>query len=119
MRTSFSRRMNACEPIWRPTGIKTREGPIHPAPPTLENKGKEPILMGESDISTTNYLPAALCSLTSHCPRTMQRLNPKNGRRSDPVDLSVARTARFKERLVETDAIRNWPPNMCSFYSGA
>ena len=67
---------------------------------------------------TTNYLLAALRSLTAHHPRTTQRLNPKKSPRVDPTDPSVARAVGYEERPTEIDAIRNWPPNMCMSDSG-
>ena len=67
---------------------------------------------------TMNYLMEALCSLTVHHPRTMQRLNSKRGPCANPADPSVARAAGYKERPVETDVILNWPPNMCLYDSG-
>ena len=54
------------------------KGSVHPASQPQPNKGKEPILMGESDPrQTMNYLPAALCSLPAHHPRITQRLSLK------------------------------------------
>ena len=83
-------------------------GPIHPAPLTQPNKGKEPILMGESDPLTDDELSSGSSPLLDRSPPiTTQRLNPKRGPRADPADPSVACAAEYEERLVETKAIQN------------
>ena len=106
--------MNACEPVWRQTGVKTCEGLSILHPQLSQIRVKSPSSWEKvTPLQTTNYLLAILCSLTTHHPRTMQRLNPKRGPCADPTDPSVVRTAGYEERPAETDAIRNWPPNMC------
>ena len=44
------------------------KGPIHPAPPAQPNKGKEPILMGESDPPTDDELSSGNSSLLTRSP---------------------------------------------------
>ena len=41
-------------------------GPVHHAPPTQPNKGKEPILMGESDPPTDDELSFGSSPLLDH-----------------------------------------------------
>ena len=106
--------MNACELVWKLTGVKTREGLsiLHPQLSRIRVKSPsswEKVIPQQ----TTNYLLASLHSLTAHHPRTTQRLNLKRGPRVDPADPSVACTVGYEERPVETNAIWNWPPNMC------
>ena len=94
--------------------MKTREGLSIQHPWLRQIRVKSPSLW-EKVIpqQTTNYLSAALRPLAAHCPRTMQRLNPKRGPCADPANLSVVRVIWYEERPVETDAIRTWPSNMC------
>ena len=111
--------MNACEPVWRLTGVKTREGLsiLHPQLGQIRVKSPsswEKVIPQQ----TTNYLLVALRSLTAHHPRTTQRLNPKRGPRADPTDPSVACAAGYEERPAEIDAIQSWPSNMCLSGSG-
>ena len=42
--------------------------PTHPAPPALPNKGKEPILIGESDPSADDELSFGISPLLDHSP---------------------------------------------------
>ena len=119
MQTSCSRRMNACEPVWRLTGVKTREALsiLHPQLSQIRVKSPsswEKVIPQQK----TNYLMVALRSLTAHHPRTTQRLNLKRGPCAYPADPSVERVVGYKERPVETDTIRNWPSNICLFNSG-
>ena len=44
------------------------KGPVHPAPPPQPNKGKEPILMGESDPSTDDELSSSSSPLLALSP---------------------------------------------------
>ena len=117
--TACRRRINACKPVWRLTRVKNRDGLSILDPQLSQIRIKSPSSW-EKVIpqQTTNYLLAALRSLTAHHLRATQRLNPKRGPRTDPVDPSVAHTVGYEERPTKTDAIRNWPPNMCLPGSG-
>ena len=44
------------------------KGPIHPTPPAQPNKGKEPILMGESDALTDDELSSGSSPLLARSP---------------------------------------------------
>ena len=44
------------------------KGPIHPAPPAQPNKGKEPILKGESDPLADNELSSGSSPLLARSP---------------------------------------------------
>ena len=58
--------------------MKTHESLFILHPPAQPNKGKEPILMGESDSPTDEKLSSRSSPLlTAHHSRTTQRLNPK------------------------------------------
>ena len=111
--------MNACEPVWRLTGVKTRKGLSILHPQLSQIRVKIPSSWKKViPQQTMNYLMAALRSLTVHHPRTTQRLNLKRGPHADPAYQSVVRAARYKERPAKTDAIRNWLLNMCLSNSG-
>ena len=112
--------MRTCEPVWRLTGVTTQKGLfiLHPQLSQIRVKSSsswEKVIPQQM----MNYLPEALRSLPAHHPRTTQRLNLKRGPRADPTDLSVARVVGYEERPAETDAIRNWPPNICPSSPGA
>ena len=112
--TVCSRRINAYEPVWTLTGVKTRGGLsiLHPQLSRIRVKSPsswEKVIPQRM----TNYLLAVLRSLTAHHPRTTMRLNPKRGPCADPADMSVACVVGYEERPVETYAIRNSPLNMC------
>ena len=111
-----SRRMSACELVWRLTGVTTRKGPFILRPHLSQIKVKSPSSW-EKVIprQTMIYLPAALHSLPAHHLRTTQRLSLKRGPHADPADLSVARAVGYEERPAETNPIWNWPPNICLF----
>ena len=83
------------------------KGPVCPAPPTQPNKGKEPILMGESDPPADDELSYDSTPLPALSP-PQNNAKAKSKKRPfvDPTDLSVARVVGYKERP-ETDAIRN------------
>ena len=44
------------------------KGPVNPTPPAQPNKGKEPILIGESDPPTDNELSSGSSLLLPHSP---------------------------------------------------
>ena len=89
------------------------KGIVYPAPPAHPNKGKEPILMGESDPPVDDELSSGSSLLLARLP-PQNNLDAESTKKSGyPTDLSVARAAGYEERLVETDAIQNWPPNIC------
>ena len=78
MRTACNRRMRACEPVWRLTGVTTRKGPTILHPHLSQIRVKSPSSW-EKVIpqQTMNYLQEVLRSLPAHHPRTTQRLSPK------------------------------------------
>ena len=89
-------------------------GPIHPALPAQPNKSKEPILMGESDPSTDDELSSGISPfLYRSPPQNNAEAESKKRPPCQPSWFVSAWAAGYEERPTETDAIRNWPPNMC------
>ena len=60
--------MNACDPVWRLTGGDNSKGPLHPTAPAKPNKGKQPILMGESDPPADDELSSGSSPLLACSP---------------------------------------------------
>ena len=63
------------------------KGPIHPTPPAQPNKGKEPILMGESDPPTDDELSSSSSSLIALSP-------PKNNAKAKSKKRPPCRSSR-------------------------
>ena len=106
------------------TRLETNRGdnskePIHPTPPAHPNKGKEPILMGKSDPPTDDELSSGSSPLLTRSP-------PQNNIEAESKKRPPRRSSRsvsglyprYEERPAETDAIWNWPPNICLFGPG-
>ena len=100
-------------------GENARES-SHPAPPVKQNRGKEPILLGDSDAAADDELSSGSYSLLDLSP-------PKNNvedesRKRPPCRSSlssVACIAEYEEKSVESDDSRSRPPKMCPRGTGA
>ena len=75
-------------------------GPVHPTPPTQPNKGKEPILMGESDPPTNDELSYDSSPLLDHSP-------PQNNAEAESKKRPPRRSVSGSRRRVRRDRDRS------------
>ena len=89
-------------------------GSSHPAPPVKHNKGKEPILPGDSDTTTDDELSFGSSLLPNLPPqRSMWRLSQEKGPHAVPIVPSVACIAEHEEKLAESHESRSRPLKTC------
>ena len=119
MRTAYSKRTNAYEFVWRPTGPRTYKKLPSMYPQLGRIRAKSPpYLTIAIHQRMTSRLQVALHSPVTHHPRAMQKPSPERDHIAIPVGLSVARVVGCEERPVGTGPIRSWLLSICLAGSG-
>ena len=86
----------------------------HPTPLVKQNRGKEPILPGNSDATMDDELSSSSSPLPDLSPpRTTWRLNQERGPRTVLVIPLVACIVEYEEKSVESNDSQSRPSKMC------